>query len=128
MAKITVHGGASIAGAQVVSGAWSDTSTADEWPAPPDEAAAEPAALHEDDSVEATSVAGEQTPGDEMSDSSVNEDAEEIAERPQPNYGSWLKAALQAELTRRGIEYPARATNDELAQLLDDSDAGPSDG
>lgn len=32
MAKITVHGGPSIAGAQVVGAAWSDTHEPDEWP------------------------------------------------------------------------------------------------
>jgi hypothetical protein len=42
MAKITVHGGPSIAGASVVGGAWSNEGDPDVWPEPAEESGEEP--------------------------------------------------------------------------------------
>lgn len=79
----------------------------------------------------------EQAPGDEMNDSSVNgklggleevqsvgDDAEEIEERPRPDYSGWTKAQLNAELDRREIAHDPKANNLALIEELERSDGG----
>lgn len=44
------------------------------------------------------------------------------AEELKPDYSTWLKADLNAELDRREIEHDPKATNPELAALLEADD------
>lgn len=52
------------------------------------------------------------------------DDAEEVAERPRPDYSGWTKAQLNEELDRRGIEHDSKANNAVLIELLERSDGG----
>lgn len=75
------------------------------------------AGLPTDDEVEQANKAAieEYLAGDEMNDSSVND--------VPPDYGTWLKADLNAELDKRAIEHDPKATNEALVALLEADDA-----
>jgi hypothetical protein len=59
---------------------------------------------------------------DQRDDEQVS-DAELVEEQQAPDYGTWLKADLNAELDRREIEHDPKATNPELVKLLEEDDA-----
>jgi hypothetical protein len=53
-----------------------------------------------------------------------SDDAEEIEERPRPDYSGWTKAQLNEELDWRGIEHDPKANNAVLIEELERSDGG----
>jgi hypothetical protein len=69
MPKITRHGGASIAGAAVVGGAWSDTDSADDWPDVP------PATASQDEGGEQPSPGNSSSASPEKPDSTPKKSA-----------------------------------------------------
>lgn len=76
-------------------------------------------ASHEDDPIRLADV---EPAEDEMNDSSVNPaDAREEIEA-RPDYGSWTKAQLNAELDKREIEHDPKANNAVLIEGLERSD------
>jgi hypothetical protein len=106
MPKITAHGGASIAGAEVTGGQWGDDTEPDETPAPA-ESSAEPEQEEED---------GE--PAAESSSAAASEEPEE----PEPGYEEWTVEQLKEQLAERGL--PKSGKRDDLvARLVEDDNA-----
>lgn len=116
MPKITVHGGPSIGGAQIVGGAWSDTTTPDEWPTPVEEHAeavnlpAGSEVLADDETGALTASAGQ---GEPLPEAVEGDTAEQTSE---PNYETWTVAQLREVLAER--ELPTSGTKAELIARL----------
>lgn len=145
MPKITVHGGPSIAGAQVVGGAWSDTREPDEWlsttghpdagePAPVEvgETAAEPVLLDggavvvPDSEARALQTVGEnEAAGSESEAQSETDDGSSAEQVSQPDYSTWTVEQLREELGNRGLTKSGNKT--ELAERLAQHDVDTAD-
>jgi len=93
MPKITVHGGASIAGASVVGGSWSNEGDPDVWPEPASEEGGE------ESSAGSSSSTSDETP------SSRPEPSETPSPSPAPTTASRSKKAATAKgRTARGTD------------------------
>lgn len=117
MAKITVHNGPSSAGAHVVSGAWSDSDSPDEWPAavePESEASAEESSAN-DAGEPVTGEPGETLGGPfEPLPEAVDGEQQELVSAP--DYDNWTVVQLREVLAHR--ELPVSGTKAELIARL----------
>jgi len=121
MPKITVHGGPSNAGARVVGGGWSDTTTPDEWPTVSEQ---EPVAAPDVSAVSVSVDGVDQGPGEvlEFDGEPEFEPLPEAVEdtpakqEPAPDYESWTVARLREVLAAR--ELPTSGTKAELVTRL----------
>ena len=134
MAKITVHGGPSAAGAQVVSAGWSDESEPNTWPTQ----------VGEDGQEEVTPPAGvegsladgeDQGPG--VADETVGGDFKPLPEAvdgdttehvSEPDYDDWTVKQLREALANRQPPLPTDGLKADLVARLCEADAAASDG
>lgn len=112
MPKITAHGGASIAGAEVTGGQWGDDTEPDESPAPA-ESGTEPE--QEEEGSEGTLPENLSSP--------VSEEPEPS---PEPGYEEWTVEQLKEQLTERGL--PKSGKRDDLVTRLRKDDAARTAG
>lgn len=118
MPKITVHNGPSNAGAQVVAGGWSDTTTPDEWPAA---SGPEPVAAPEEPAEPVSADDAGQGLGEVVEPEVEPEfeplpEAEDTPAEQEPDYESLTVPQLRELLAER--ELPTSGTKPELVTRL----------
>lgn len=118
MPKITAHGGASIAGAEVTGGQWGDDTEPEEAPDADD--------IHEDPGTgePMTAVEGDELVGDGSGRALPPVDDEESSSAP--DYEDWTVEQLKEQLSERGL--PKSGKRDDLVARLREDDAARAAG